>query len=392
MSTTIPQTDPRANYLAHKAEIDAAIAQALMGGRYILGEQVTAFEHEFAAYVGAGHAIGAGSGTDALHLALRACGVGPGSRVFTVSHTAVATVAAIELAGAKPVLVDIDPATFTMDPNRLEDVLKHESGAFRSARLINTAFRGAVIPVHLYGHPADMPAILELARRYDLWVIEDCAQSHGAGIADCKLQIANCESRRTGTFGDIAAFSFYPTKNLGALGDGGAVVTSDAMLAERVRLLREYGWRERYVSAIPGLNSRLDELQAAILRVKLRYLDAENGRRREIARHYAELLAGADLRLPAARPQVTHVYHQYVIRSARRAALQAHLRGLGIGTLIHYPAPVHIQPAYAGRVPIGAGLPETEAAVREILSLPIFPELDDAQIQRVIEAIVTFSR
>jgi dTDP-4-amino-4,6-dideoxygalactose transaminase len=377
----IPQTDPRANYLAHKAEIDEAISQVLLGGRYILGEPVAAFEREFAAYLGAGHTIAAGSGTDALHLALRACGVGPGSTVFTVSHTAVATVAAIELAGAQPVLVDIDPATFTMDPNRLADALRHVPGASESARHVPGARRGAILPVHLYGHPADMPAILEIARRFGLWVIEDCAQSHGATIG----------GQRTGTFGDIAAFSFYPTKNLGALGDGGAVVTNDAGLAEQTRLLREYGWRDRYVSAIPGLNSRLDTLQAAILRVKLRYLDEENARRHALARRYTELLAGADLRLPAARPDVTHVYHQYVIRSARRDALQAHLRSLGIGTLIHYPVPVHAQPAYAGRIAIGAGLPETDAAAGEILSLPIFPELGAEDADRVAEAIVGFA-
>jgi dTDP-4-amino-4,6-dideoxygalactose transaminase len=225
-----------------------------------------------------------------------------------------------------------------------------------------------------------MAAILAIARRYDLWVIEDCAQSHGAEIG----------GQRTGTFGDIAAFSFYPTKNLGALGDGGAVATNDAVLAEQTRLLREYGWRERYVSAIPGLNSRLDTLQAAILRVKLRYLDAENARRRELAQRYTELLAGADVRLPAARPDITHVYHQYVIRSTRRDALQAHLRGLGIGTLIHYPVPVHAQPAYAGRLSTGAGLPETDAAAGEILSLPIFPELGEAEVGRVAEGIAAF--
>jgi dTDP-4-amino-4,6-dideoxygalactose transaminase len=377
MAFTIPQTDPRANYLAHRDEIDAAIGDVLMAGRYILGAQVAAFEAEFAAYLGAGHAVGVGSGTDALHLALRACGIGPGDRVFTVSHTAVATVAAVELAGAQPVLVDIDPASFTMDPNRLEDaVIKLATGA--GAPVAN--FRGAIIPVHLYGHPADMAAILEIARRHDLAVIEDCAQAHGAAIG----------GRKTGTFGDIAAFSFYPTKNLAALGDGGAVATDDARLAERVRLLREYGWRDRYVSAIPGLNSRLDALQAAILRVKLRYLDAENARRRALAQRYTELLAGPDVRPPTARPDVTHVYHQYVIRAARRDALQAHLRQQGIGTLIHYPVPVHMQPAYAGRLTIRAGLPETEAAVQEILSLPIFPELDEAEVGQIAEAIAGF--
>ncbi len=366
----IPQTDPRANYLAHKTEIDEAIAQTLMAGRYILGETVAAFEREFAAYLGVGHVIGVGSGTDALHLALRGCDIGPGSRVFTVSHTAVATVAAIELAGAQPVLVEIDPVTFTLDPQHLEDAVK------TLRRRAGGAGRDAVLPVHLYGHPANMPAILEIARRYELTVIEDCAQSHGATIA----------GRRTGALGAIAAFSFYPTKNLAALGDGGAVATDDPALAERVRLLREYGWRERYVSAISGLNSRLDALQAAILRVKLRYLDAENARRRELARLYSELLAGSSLRLPVERGEVRHVYHQYVVRSSRRAALQAHLAATGIGTLIHYPVPVHLQPAYAGRLPLPAPLPHTEAVAREILSLPMFPELSEAQARQVAAA------
>jgi dTDP-4-amino-4,6-dideoxygalactose transaminase len=225
-----------------------------------------------------------------------------------------------------------------------------------------------------------MVAIAEIARRYELWVIEDCAQSHGATI----------DGQKTGTFGDIAAFSFYPTKNLGALGDGGAVVTSDPALAEQARLLREYGWRERYVSAIPGLNSRLDELQAAILRAKLRYLDAENARRRGLASLYGEMLAAADVRLPSIRPNVTHVYHQYVVRSGRRDSLQAYLRTQGIGTLIHYPVPVHAQPAYAGRTRIGEGLPHTEAAAREILSLPMFPELGDEQALQVVQAINAF--
>lgn len=372
----IPQTDPRANYLAHKAEIDAAIEQVLMGGRYILGEPVAAFEREFAAYLGVGHAVGVGSGTEALHLALLACGVGPGDHVFTVSHTAVATVAAVELAGATAVLVDIDPATFTMDPNRLEDALKQTLRAGRSSARAGGKRRGAIVPVHLYGHPADMPAILALARRFDLWVIEDCAQAHGAASG----------GRRVGAFGDMAAFSFYPTKNLGALGDGGAVATNNGDLAGRARLLREYGWRERYISALPGLNSRLDTLQAAILRVKLRYLDAENERRRALARLYTELLQESGLRLPVERGDVRHVYHQYVVRTPRRDALQAHLRERGIGTLIHYPVPVHLQPAYAGRLPCPGGLPASEAAGREVLSLPMFAELSEEQVRAVAAA------
>ena len=222
-----------------------------------------------------------------------------------------------------------------------------------------------------------MDAILEIARRYDLAVVEDCAQSHGATL----------DGRATGTFGDIAAFSFYPTKNLAALGDGGLVATGDAELGSRVRLLREYGWRERYISAIPGLNSRLDELQAAILRVKLRYLDGENACRRALAAQYDRLLAGSGLTLPTARPGASHVYHQYVVRSRQRDALQAHLRAQGIGTLIHYPVPVHLQPAYAGRVGAGQGLRETEAAANEVLSLPIYPELKSEDAARVAEAI-----
>jgi dTDP-4-amino-4,6-dideoxygalactose transaminase len=350
----IPQTDPRANYLAHKDEIDRAIATVLDRGRYILGPEVEAFEREFAAYLGVGHVIGVGNGTDALRLALECAGVRAGDRVVTVSHTAVATVAAIELAGAIPFLVDIDPSTFTMNCDRLEDVL-------RTRRV------SAIVPVHLYGHPADMPAIVELARRYSTTVIEDCAQSHGASIGN----------RKTGSFGSAAAFSFYPTKNLGALGDGGAIATDDRGLAERARLLREYGWKERYVSEIPGMNTRLDELQAAILRVKLRYLDPGNARRREIAAAYS-----AGLCLPI--ENAGHVHHQYVIRSRDRDALRSRLAASGIATLVHYPVPIHLQPAYA-RLEHGP-LPETESAAREVLSLPIYPELPDVDVARVIEA------
>ena len=378
MSVIIPQTDPRANYHAHRAEIDAAIAAVLEGGRYILGEQVASFEREFAAYLGVGYAIGVGSGTDALHLALRACGMGPGFPVFTVAHTAVATVAAVEMCGATPVLVDINLADLTMDPQRLEEAVKRTFAARElPGRALDVPFRGAIIPVHLYGQPADTTAILAIARRYDLALVEDCAQSHGA----------TDNGQMTGAIGDIAAYSFYPTKNLGALGDGGAVVTRDAGLAEGVRLLREYGWRERYVSDIPGINSRLDELQAAILRVKLRHLDAENARRRRIAAEYDRLLDGTGLALPQVRPGVEHVYHQYVVRTAARDALQAHLRTLAIGALIHYPVPVHLQPAYEGRLPGSDALPVTEAAARQVLSLPMFPELTDEQVRIAAAAV-----
>ncbi len=368
---TIPQTDPKAGYLAHRAEIDRAVAEVLESGWYILGQQVTAFEAEFAAFLATAQVVSVANGTDALHLALRACGVGPGDAVITVSHTAVATVAAIELAGAVPILVDIDPVTFTMDPRHLAVTLEtYATGEYGRLK--------AIVPVHLYGHPADMPAIVELARSYDLYVIEDCAQAHGAAI----------EGRKVGTWGHLAAFSFYPTKNLGALGDGGAVATNEAGLAEQVRLLREYGWRERYISSEQGLNSRLDELQAAILRVKLRYLDEDNRRRRELAGSYDRLLAPSQLALPQIQKGVEHVYHQYVVRSRQRDELRAFLKNNGVGALIHYPVPVHLQPAYKDRVPLGpGGLGQTEQTCREILSLPMYPQLELAQIEQVSRLI-----
>lgn len=380
MREFIPQTDPHANYLAHRTEIDAAIAEALDSGRYILGPQVTGFEREFAAFLGVGHVIGVASGTDALHLALRACRIDEGAPVFTVSHTAVATVAAIEHAGAAPCLVDISADTYTLDPNRLEDAVRAVSQS-RGVSAYNQglARRGAIIAVHLYGHPADMDALTEIARRYDLWLIEDCAQSHGATVGE----------RMTGVLGDVAAFSFYPTKNLAALGDGGAIATDDSELAQRARLLREYGWRERYISAFPGYNSRLDELQAAVLRVKLRYLWAENERRRALAARYTTGLFGSGLILPVERPGVTHVYHQYVVRHSRRDLLRERLAAQRIGTLVHYPLPVHLQPAYQGRVWVGPGLPVTEQVAREVMSLPMFPELQDEQADRVVEALRT---
>jgi dTDP-4-amino-4,6-dideoxygalactose transaminase len=366
----ILQSDPKANYLAHKQEIDQAIAETLRSGWYILGNQVSAFEQEVAGYLGAKHCVGVASGTDALHLALRACGVGAGDVVITVAHTAVATVAAIEMAGALPLLVDIEPATFTIAPEAIEDVIEHYRDQLRIR---------AVIAVHLYGHPAEMRAILEIARRHGLKVIEDCAQAHGAAI----------NGQKVGTFGDAAAFSFYPTKNLGALGDGGAVVTNDVELAERIRLLREYGWHERYVSATAGFNSRLDELQAAILRVKLKYLDEENARRRAVALIYDQRLRSTSLCLPICRDGVEHVYHQYVVRSDDRDRLRERLRAQGIGALVHYPAPVHSQPAYKNRVPVHRGaLPVTEEIVRQILSLPMHPHLTDAEVAVVCEALM----
>jgi dTDP-4-amino-4,6-dideoxygalactose transaminase len=368
-SSAILVADPKRNYLAHKLEIDSAIQGVLGGGTYILGPEVEAFEREFAQYLGIRQAIGVGSGTEALHLALRTCGIGPKDLVITVSHTAVATVAAIELTGATPVFVDTDADTFTMDARRLKEALDTYGQRVK-----------AVIPVHLYGHPADMPRIMEVASKSGIFVIEDCAQSHGATL----------DGRMTGTWGHMAAFSFYPTKNLGALGDAGALVTSDGSLAEKARLLRQYGWRTRYISDVAGLNTRLDEVQAAILRVKLRYLDRENAKRQAVASIYNSALASTNLLLPKAGSRVHHVYHQYTVRSDRRDQLRKQLEIAGIGTAILYPQPVHLQPAYLNRLePAPGGLEQTERASREILSLPMHPYLSDKEIERITEAVVT---
>jgi dTDP-4-amino-4,6-dideoxygalactose transaminase len=372
MSFSIPQSNPKANYLAHQKAIEVAISRVLESGWYILGREVASFEKEFADYLGIPHAIGVASGTDALHLALRACGAGPGDSVITVSHTAVASAAAIDLCGATPVFVDIAPDSFTMDPDRLEDAIR----GFKGNRL------KAIVPVHLYGHPADMSAILEIADRHDLRVVEDCAQSHGAAF----------RNKKTGTLGHLAAFSFYPTKNLGALGDAGMVVTGDPELAKKIHLLREYGWEERYVSKVPGLNSRLDEIQAAILRVKLPHLDEENESRRNIAGIYHSLLSTSGLILPRVNPEATHVYHQYVIRVENRDSLRSYLRERGIGTLVHYPVPVHLQPAFAGRLSEKTPLLRTEEAAKQILSLPMYPELTTDRVQAVAREVVAWCR
>lgn len=361
-------SNPRAQYLAHQTEIDAAIARVLDKGWYILGEETTAFEGEFASYIGVDHAIGVGSGTEALHVALKACDLVPGDEVITVAQTAVATVAAIELVGATPVFVDIEEDFLTLDASRLE-------------RAITPRTR-AVIPVHLYGQAADLDSILEIAKRRNLLVIEDCAQAHGATY----------RGKRLGSFGDIACFSFYPTKNLGALGDGGIIVTNNAELASRSRLLREYGWAERYISSISGWNSRLDELQAAILRVKLRSLDHDNSIRNAIARRYQEELSGFELVLPSVRADTLHAFHLFVVRSERREELRSFLRDSGIGALVHYPQPVHLQPAYDGRIRGGDCLPVTERESARVLSLPLYPELTDEDVAAVIAAVAQFEK
>jgi dTDP-4-amino-4,6-dideoxygalactose transaminase len=313
------------------------------------------------------YGIGVGSGTEGLHLALKACDIGVGDEVITVSHTAVATLAAIEQAGAAPVLVDIEPDFFTIDPKKIATVI--------------TPKTKAIIPVHLYGQPADLDPILEIAGTYGLRVIEDCSQAHGATY----------KGKRIGSYGDMACFSFYPTKNLGAIGDGGMIVTDQPELANRAGLLREYGWEKRHISTVPAWNSRLDEIQAAILRIKLPYLDQDNAARAIIAEMYGDGLSGYGMILPACRSEASHVYHLFVVRTPRRDALKQHLKERGIAALIHYPMPAHQHPAYRGRLAGRENLVETERAAPELLSLPIYPELSKTEVQAVLKAVGMFT-
>jgi dTDP-4-amino-4,6-dideoxygalactose transaminase len=355
--------NPLAQYEAYKAEIDAAIANVLRGNRYILGPEVEALEHEFAQYIGVAHGIGVANGTDALELALRGLGVGEGAEVITVSHTAVATVAAIESAGATPVLVDVEADHYTLDPAQLDEVATDRTRA--------------VIAVHLYGQAADLDAIAAFCRRRNIALIEDVSQAHGATL----------HGKRLGSFGDVACYSCYPTKNLGAIGDGGLVTTNDAGIAKRIRMLREYGWEQRYISDIAGRNSRLDEMQAAILRVKLRHLDADNARRRAIAASYSRGLDQFPVVRPATRNHAEHVFHLYVIRARQRASLMDGLAERGVAPGIHYPVPVHCQAAYRGRVRTAGSMRVTEQLAAEVLSLPLYPQLDDEAVQTVIDAV-----
>lgn len=364
----IPISSPKRSLDRHADEIRAAIDRVLSSGWFVGGSEIKAFESEFADYLGANYTIGVASGTDALELALRACGIVSGDYVATVSFGAGATVAAIERCGAMPLLIDIDPCTLTISPSAL-------------ATLCKRLPIKAVIPVHLYGSPADMWGILEVAAKYQVVVIEDCAQAHGAHL----------EGKACGTFGDIAAFSFYPTKNLGALGDAGAVVTNNSDLADRIRLLREYGWRKKHFSEISGVNSRIDTVQAAVLRVKLRYLDTDNHRRSEIARQYLDALTGTGLRVPMPIAGGKSVYHQFVVRAHDRKELKQHLALKGVDTAIHYEHPIHLQPAYSKRkLSAGERLNETELACQEVLSLPVFPELTKHEIDHIVLSLSSF--
>ncbi len=365
----IKLASPFAQFQAHADEIRAAVVRVLESGSYILGREVEEFERAFAAFCGVGQAVGVGNGTDALSVALRALDIGPGDEVITVAHTATATVAAVLATGATPVLVDIDPASYTLDPDRLAAAI--------------TSRCKAIIAVHLYGQPADMDAICAIARQNGLKVVEDCAQSVGGSY----------RGRTLGSIGNVACFSFYPTKNLGAIGDGGMIVTADPALAARMRRLRQYGWDEARATEEAGVNSRLDPLQAAILGAKLPYLSADNARRAAIAARYAAGLSGLPLALPAPRYECAHVYHLYVVACDDRDALIEHLRRAGIGCSIHYPVPVHLQKGYRERARIPAeGLPVTERAVRRILSLPMYPELTDAEVDAVIATARDFYR
>jgi dTDP-4-amino-4,6-dideoxygalactose transaminase len=358
----IPVTNPLAQAEHYGPEIRVAIDRVLASGHYILGPEVEALEREFATYIGTSFAVGVANGTDAIAIALRALDVGPGDEVITVSMTAVATVAAIEMVGASPVLVDVDPVYYTMDPNALTAAISPRTKA--------------VIPVHLYGQPADLDSILSICNAAGIPIVEDASQAHGASL----------NGRRVGSIGVIGAFSCYPTKNLGALGDAGLLTTNDPNLAARLRGLRQYGWLERNWSLEPGVNSRLDELQAAILRVKLSHLDEMNERRATIACAYGQVLQGSRLITPAVRPQSAHAWHLYVVRSDRRDGIRDLLHSQGVGTAIHYPHPVHLQPAYAGRIATADSLATTECVAAEVLSLPLFPELDDSQLSRLVTA------
>ena len=364
MIPTIPLLDLNAQYRSIKAEIDAAISDVISRAAFIRGIDVDAFEQEFAVFCEAEACAAVGNGTDALYLALRSLGIGPGDEVVTVAHTFIATTEAITQCGARPVLIDIRADTMLLDPERLEMAI--------------TPRTKAVIPVHLYGQPCDMDAILKVAHRHGLKVIEDAAQAHGA----------RWRHRRIGSIGDVTCFSFYPGKNLGAFGDGGAIVSNDRALVDTARMLSNHGRHTKYIHSREGVNSRLDGLQAAVLRVKLRHLDEWNGARQRIANRYLSALAPLGEGLPMPRPECEPVWHQFVITVAHREELQALLKENGIETGVHYPCPLHLQPAYTHLGVQEGSLPITERVAARVLSLPVFPELTEAQVDRVAAMVL----
>jgi dTDP-4-amino-4,6-dideoxygalactose transaminase len=359
----VPYLDLKAQYQGIKPEIDAAIARVLDSCQFVLGPEVAGFEQDFAAYCGASECIALNSGTSALHLAFLAAGIGPGDEVITVPFTFVASVAAVIYAGAKPVLVDIDPRSFTMDPAAIEKAI--------------TPRTKAIVPVHLYGQPADMDLIMDIARRHGLLVIEDAAQAHGAKY----------KGRPVGSIGDMGCFSFYPGKNLGAYGEGGAVTTNNPEHARSVRMLRDWGQDRKYHHVLRGYNYRMEGFQGAVLRVKLRHLERWTEARRNLARQYNALLANSDVETPKEMPWARHVYHVYTVRVEDRDNLHHALAEAGIQTGIHYPIPVHLQPAYADLGYGPGAFPQAESAAKQVLSLPLYPELSVQAVETVAAAV-----
>ena len=359
----IPFVDLKSQYRAIKPEIDAAIDRVLDSAQFVLGDEVAAFERAFAAYCGAAESVAVNSGTSALHLALLAAGVGPGDEVITVPFTFVATVSAICYTNARPVFVDVEPTYYTMDPAQIENAI--------------TSRTKAIVPVHLYGQPADMDPILEIARRRNLIVVEDAAQAHGAEY----------HGRRCGSIGAVSGFSFYPGKNLGAYGEGGAIVSSRPDLVQTMRMLRDWGAARKYEHALKGFNYRMDGIQGAILGVKLKHLPQWTEARRSRAALYTRLLADSAVTVPAERRGSRHVYHVYAVRTTERARLHAELTARGIQTGIHYPIPVHLQPAHADLGYRRGDFPVAERLADEVLSLPLYPELTDAQVEEVAAAL-----
>ena len=370
----VPFLDLTRQYEKIKNEILLATQRVYEKGRFILGEEVSGFEKEFSHYCGVRYGVGVGSGTDALYLALKAAGIGEGDQVATVANSFVATALAISFTGAKPLFVDIDPKAYTMDPNSLELILKREKTKKEGQKI------RAVLPVHLYGQPADMDSITEIANRYDLAVIEDACQAHGAKLG----------RRKVGSLGAMGCFSFYPTKNLGGYGDGGMVVTDHQKYDQKLRLLRCYGQRKKYQHVLKGHNSRLDEIQAALLRVKLKYLDQWNEERRRKAKLYTKMLSPLGLVCPSERKGVRHVYHLYTIETGKRDALQAFLKKKGIETLIHYPIPIPLEKAYQEMGYRRGDFPLTDQWSRKILSLPFFPEIGEREMEKVAEGVRRF--
>jgi len=373
----VPFIDLTRQYREIEDEILSAARRVFEKGRFILGKELSVFEEEFARYCGVRYGVGVGSGTDALYIALKAAGIGKGDEVITVPHSFVSTALAISLTGAEPVFVDIDPKTCNMNPNALEDLLKSRMKKKGGNEPIK-----AILPVHLYGHPAEMDAIMEISRRYHLTVIEDACQAHGAEYG----------GGRVGSFGAMGCFSFYPTKNLGCYGDGGMVVTCHKKFYERLLLLRNYGERKKYHHTIKGWNSRLDELQAAILRVKLNHLDQWNEERRQKAFLYRKLLEGNSVLCPIEEENSRSVYHLFVIRTKRRSSLQAFLKKKGIETLIHYPIPIHLQRSFKELGYRRGDFPITERCSQEVLSLPFFPGITPPEIKEVANQIRKFIR